>query len=87
MHHSSECPQRWNKAVGSPMPGFLANGTRDETQWKQKKEPIKATIRAWIALLTDPAPWNGMLPITAGVSGAPNLEDFQRQLALAPEKP
>ena len=87
MHHSSECPQRWSKAVGSPMPGFLANGTRDETQWKQRKEPIKATIRAWIALLTDPTPWNGMLPITAGVSGAPNLEDFQRQLALAPEKP
>ena len=87
LHHASECPQRWNRAVGSPLPGFLANGMRDEAQWKQKKEPIKATIRAWIALLSDPAPWNGMLPITAGVSGAPNLEDFQRQLLLAPEKP
>ncbi len=86
-HHSSECPQRWNKAIGSPMPGFLADGSRDEAQWRQKKEPIKATIRAWIALLSDPAPWNGTLPISAGVSGAPNLDDFQRQLALAPEKP
>ena len=87
MHHSSECPQRWHRVIGSPMPGFLPDGTRDETQWRQKKEPIKATIRAWIALLSDPAPWNGTLPITAGVSGAPNLEDFQRQLLLAPEKP
>ena len=86
-HHGAECPQRWNKVVGSPMPGFLADGSRDETQWRQKKEPIKSTIRAWIALLSDPIPWNGALPIPAGVSGAPNLDDFQRQLALAPEKP
>ena len=69
------------------MPGFLEDGSRDEKQWRQKKEPIKATIRAWIALLSDHSQWGGSAPVPAGVSGAPNLDDFQRQLALAPEKP
>ena len=86
-HSSADCPSRWYKAVGTPLPGFHSDGTRDEDAWRQKKEPIKATIREWIALIKDPSVWNGAVPFQAGVSGAPQLEDFQRQLTLAPEKP
>ena len=48
-------------------------------------DKIPVNLEKIIVLL--PTPWNGTLQITAGVSGAPNLEDFQRQLSLAPEKP
>ncbi len=53
-HHSmADCPKRWIKA-GFPLPGFLSDGTRDPNAWRGNKEPIKATIAAWIAFLQEP---------------------------------
>lgn len=86
-HHGADCPKRWAKILKSPLPGFTEDGTRDESQWKDKKEPIKATIEAWITMLQDHTIWNGAAPVPAGVPGAPTLEDFQRRLARAPVKP
>jgi hypothetical protein len=69
------------------LPGFDADGARTATAWNKNKEPIKSTIRAWIALIKDHSKWNGSAPISAGVHGAPGLAEFEGQLARAPEKP
>ena len=55
--------------------------------WWKSKEPIKSTIQAWIALIKDHSNWNGKPPVPAGVPGAARLEDFERRLKAAPEKP
>ena len=86
-HPNAECPARWAQVTGSPLPGFDADGTRTASAWCKNKEPIKATIRAWIALIKDHSKWNGTAPVPAGVRGAPSLADFEGQLARAPEKP
>jgi hypothetical protein len=86
-HPHAECPTRWSQVTGSNLPGFDADGARIATAWHKNKEPIKATIRAWIALIKDHSKWNGTAPVPAGVRGAPSLTDFERQLAQAPEKP
>jgi hypothetical protein len=86
-HPHAECPARWAQVTGSPLPGFDADGTRTGGAWFKNKEPIKATIRAWIALIKDHSKWNGAAPVPAGVRGAPSLADFEGQLARAPERP
>jgi len=86
-HHSgAECPKRWGK-VGIQLPGFLLDGTRDPSAWRGNKEPIRATIAAWIAFIQEPSNFLSNGPMQAGVTGAPKLEDFQRRLAQAPAKP
>jgi hypothetical protein len=77
---------RWIKA-GFPLPGFSPDGTRDTSVWRGNKEPIKATIAAWIAFLQDTSHFTSNGPIQASVTGALKLEDFQRRLAQAPAKP
>ena len=84
--HGGLCPKRWIKA-GCPLPGFLPDGTRDPAAWRGNREPIKATIAAWIAFIQEPSHFISNGPMQAGVTGAPKLEDFQRRLAQAPAKP
>ena len=87
LHHSSECPGRWAKSGGCILPGFLADGTRDPAQWARGKEPIRATVQAWVTLLKDHSKWNSAAPVRYGVQGAPALADFERRVPLAPAKP
>ena len=86
-HPPAECPARWHQVTGSALPGFDADGARTAGAWFRNKEPIKSTIRAWIALIKDHSKWNGSAPVPAGVHGAPGLAEFEGQLARAPEKP
>ena len=86
-HPHAECPKRWYNKVGSVMPGFHPDGSRDNAMWWKSKEPIKSTVQAWIALIKDHSNWNGKPPVPAGVPGAARLEDFERRLKAAPEKP
>ncbi len=86
-HPSAECPLRWGKE-GTPLPGFRADGSRESGAWtKNGKEPIKATIQAWINFVEDVSNWRNVVPVAAGVQGGVTLEDFKRRLALAPVKP
>ena len=85
-HHPSECPVRWAKA-GILLPGFDASGTRDPTAWRRSNEPIKETIRAWIALIKDSSNWTAAVPSKAGIPDAPGLANFEAQLLRAPDKP
>jgi hypothetical protein len=73
-HHSNaDCPKRWIKA-GFPLPGFLPDGTRDPSAWRGSKEPIKATIAAWIAFLQEPSHFIATGPTQAGVPERQNWE-------------
>ena len=82
----AECPVRWAKA-GILLPGFDASGTRDPTAWRRSNEPIKETIRAWIALIKDGSNWTVAVPSKAGIPNAPGLANFEAQLLRAPDKP
>lgn len=87
LHHSAECPKRWAASGAGNMPGFLADGNHDPTQWAKGKEPIRATVEAWVALLEDHSKWGGAAPVRFGVQGAPSLAEFKRRVPLAPVKP
>jgi hypothetical protein len=76
-----------NDGGSFPLPGFLPDGARDSNAWRGNKEPIKATMAAWIAFLQEPSHFTSNGLMQAGVTGAPKLEDFQRRLSQAPAKP
>ena len=78
---------RWGKE-GTPLPGFRADGSREPGAWtKNGKEPIKATIQAWVNFVEDLSNWRNTAPVSAGVSGGIALDDFKKRLPLAPVKP
>jgi hypothetical protein len=85
LHSGAECPKRWGKK-GIALPGFTLDGAHDPAQWKGK-EPIKATVQAWITLLKDNTKWNNLPPVRAGAANAPSLADFEKRLPAAPLKP
>jgi hypothetical protein len=70
------------------MPGFNLDGTLDPAQWSKGKEPIRATVQAWISLIKDHSKWNDAAPVRyAGAPNAPGLADFEKRVARAPDKP
>jgi hypothetical protein len=87
-HPPAECPSRWIRK-GITLPGFnLADGTRDGRAWtKSGKEPLRATIQAWIDFINDSTNWNGRTPVPAGVAGGLSVRDFEKRLPAAPVKP
>jgi len=85
-HYPGECPKRWTKG-GLVMPGFRSDGTRDPAGWRKELEPIKATMAAWVSLLTDHTNWNGVAPVPVGVAGAPSLSDYEQYAKVAPDRP
>ena len=86
-HFNGECPSTWG-AAGFPLPGFDASGNRIDSEWNvPSNEPIRKTIRAWVAFLKEPKTFRNPPPIAAGVAGAPDLAAFEGRVATAPAKP
>jgi hypothetical protein len=85
LHGGAECPNRWGRK-GIALPGFNLDGTPDPSKWAKVKEPIWATIQAWINLIKDHSQWNNAAPVCAGVPNAPSLADFEKRRLGAPLK-
>jgi hypothetical protein len=86
-HYHGECPVWWGNQ-GTALPGFDIHGQRIPGEWHgSSNEPLKKTIKAWVAFLEDLSNFNNAAPIPAGVAGAPDLGRFQARALTAPVKP
>jgi hypothetical protein len=86
-HYNAECPESWATA-GYILPGFDAAGNRVVGAWHTApNEPIKKTVKAWVAFIKDLKNYHDRSPAIAGVPGAPDLASFEARVAGAPAKP
>ena len=82
--------QQFNKwgSAGFPLTGFDAAGDCIDSEWNVPlNEPIRKTIRAWVAFLKEPKTFRTFPPTAAGVAGAPDLAAFEGRVATALAKP
>lgn len=84
-HYHGECPLRWARA-SRPLPGFGLDGLRDSTAWSSTGDPLRKTVRKWIAFLKDQSNFNGADASVSGHSGSPSLADFEAFEARAPKR-
>ena len=86
-HYNAECPAHWGGA-GCTLPGFDADGARVASAWHAAtNEPIRKTVKAWVAFIQDLKNYHDRAPFVAGVPGAPDLASFEARVAGAPAKP
>jgi hypothetical protein len=86
-HYHGECPVWWG-SNGTALPGFDIHGQRIPGDWHgSSNEPLKKTMKAWVAFLEDHSHFNNAAPTPAGVAGAPDLARFQARVLTAPVRP
>ena len=78
----------WQDRGSVPLPGFDAAGARVAGAWHAAtNEPIRKTVKAWVAFIKDLKNYHDSAPFVAGVPGAPDLASFEVRIAGAPAKP